>query len=167
MPAPRPRHPKPKNACSPRHARATVLFPLGRPPTWPLRSRSCAQPWAGGGGQCGGEGTQAGRHNKEQKLDGHGLPIASKVSSESRRPQSERAFAMDTKWPAPAKPLTGIGRRWPDSKGSCRGSGWAGRISQGEVSTVGEHNLAKTAIFRCVPSASFARPERRRLKPRH
>eukprot|EP00661_Eupelagonemidae_sp_cell13_P012463 gene12463-biopygen21479 len=27
MPAPRPRHPKPKNACCPRHARASVLFP--------------------------------------------------------------------------------------------------------------------------------------------
>eukprot|EP00661_Eupelagonemidae_sp_cell13_P020433 gene20433-biopygen8554 len=30
MPAPRPRHPKPKNAYSPRHARASVLFPQGR-----------------------------------------------------------------------------------------------------------------------------------------
>eukprot|EP00661_Eupelagonemidae_sp_cell13_P010011 gene10011-biopygen6245 len=29
MPAPRPRHPKPKMACSPRHARATVLFSQG------------------------------------------------------------------------------------------------------------------------------------------
>eukprot|EP00661_Eupelagonemidae_sp_cell13_P010815 gene10815-biopygen7795 len=29
MPAPRPRHPRPKDAYSPRHARATFLFPQG------------------------------------------------------------------------------------------------------------------------------------------
>eukprot|EP00661_Eupelagonemidae_sp_cell13_P015809 gene15809-biopygen20217 len=35
MPAPRPRHPKPKNACSPRHARATPA-PVSVPPaSWP------------------------------------------------------------------------------------------------------------------------------------
>eukprot|EP00661_Eupelagonemidae_sp_cell13_P013997 gene13997-biopygen18601 len=79
MPAPRPRHPKPKIAYSPRHARASVLFPLGKGATslWvPIGGRVQLEPrpCAGEGKEeeemqkCGGEGSKTGGGLALQRL---------------------------------------------------------------------------------------------------
>eukprot|EP00661_Eupelagonemidae_sp_cell13_P009594 gene9594-biopygen18225 len=57
MPAPRPRHPKPKIAYGPRHARATVLFPQGK---WDNGGAAGAAPEKMG--KCGAAGAAPGKN---------------------------------------------------------------------------------------------------------
>eukprot|EP00661_Eupelagonemidae_sp_cell13_P007612 gene7612-biopygen13602 len=72
MPAPRPRHPKPKIAYSPRHARASVLFPLAHPQPGNLPTST----GPGGGRRRRPHGGRAHRAEDELELVRVALPSA-------------------------------------------------------------------------------------------